>query len=149
MGKKPTTKQYKAVLDTLENLRREKPKTKQQILLDAGYSPNVAVQPTIVTESKGFKELLNEAIPDSELIRVGKEGLNATTIRFTPEGEMIEVDDYATRHKYWKELHVHKGYSAPEQEGPKQQTINNFFYKPEITAKTKEFEDQLKDLLAE
>jgi len=149
MAKKPTAKQHKAVKLTLENLVSENPRPMGEIMKEAGYKPGIQLNPQIITESKGFKELLNAAIPDNELIRVAQEGLKATTVRFSPEGEQLEVDDYATRHKYWKDLHIFKGHAVPEDQGPKQQTINNFFYKPEITAKTKEFEEELKNLLSE
>lgn len=66
------------------------------------YSPHVARQPSKVTRTKGWKELMDTLLPDSLLAKVHHEGLSATQVRFTPEGEQIRVEDYATREKYLK-----------------------------------------------
>ena len=38
-----------------------------KILREAGYSENTAIKPSQVTQSKGFLELLHEAMPDNEV----------------------------------------------------------------------------------
>ena len=53
-----TTRQKRA-LDKIVEIGRTGG-TKQQALIEAGYSPNTALAPTKVTESKGFKELCEE-----------------------------------------------------------------------------------------
>lgn len=65
-----------------------------------GYAPSTAARTDKLTRRKGFKELLEKELPESNLLKVHKEGLKATRIIFTPEGEMIKTEDYATRHKY-------------------------------------------------
>jgi hypothetical protein len=65
----------------------------------AGYSEVTANTPARLTESEAFKSIA-EQIPDDRLVEVHIEGLKATSARFTPEGELIKVPDYATRHKY-------------------------------------------------
>ena len=63
---------------------------------DAGYSENTANTPQKLTESDGWQELLEEYLPDSLLMKVHKEGLEATR----NGGEAGEVPDYAVRHRY-------------------------------------------------
>lgn len=79
----------------------------------AGYSEISAATPKKLTESKAFKSLA-ERIPDDLLDKVHLEGLQATQARFTPEGELIHLPDYATRHKYLDTGHKLKGDYAPD-----------------------------------
>ncbi|MDO8660058.1 MAG: hypothetical protein Q7K54_05705 [Candidatus Parcubacteria bacterium] len=60
-------------------------------MIEAGYSENSAKNPKNLTESKGWKELINQKIKDSKLVDVLNEGLKALK-----GGE----PDYAVRHKY-------------------------------------------------
>lgn len=55
-----------------ENIRKQKPEPLGTLILRAGYSPTVALKPKLVTASKGFQELLDEAMPDDELMEVHK-----------------------------------------------------------------------------
>lgn len=73
-----TIKQKRAVDKTLENLGSDTPKTMGTILKESGYADSIAINPQIITESKGFKELLEEALPDSLLTQRHKELLNST-----------------------------------------------------------------------
>ena len=47
-----------------------------QAMIDAGYSENTANTPQKLTESKGWKELMDEYLPDSLLASKHKELLN-------------------------------------------------------------------------
>lgn len=57
---------------------------------------------------------IQEALPDELLAKVHLEGLQAKAFRFSPEGEMIQVDDFATRHKYLDSAYKLRGDFAPE-----------------------------------
>lgn len=61
----------------MENLGREKPLPKQEILLKAGYSPAVAKNPDIVLESKGYLELLEVYLPDQDLLQALADDIKA------------------------------------------------------------------------
>lgn len=53
-----TPLQEKAVPALIENGRRRKPRSQRKVLVDVGYSQAMADKPALVTESKGFKEVL-------------------------------------------------------------------------------------------
>lgn len=103
-----TTRQKKAIANLVENGG-----IISRAMLDAGYSPATAKTPQKLTESIGFRTLADR-IPDDLLEKVHLEGLQATQVRFTPEGNRIDVEDYATRHKYLDTAHKLKGTYAPE-----------------------------------
>jgi len=86
-------------------------------MIEQGYSPNSAKTPQKLTETKGWKALMKEVLPNDLLVRVAKEGLEATKpigalvlINNDESGKpkqilkdnegMIEVADYPTRQKY-------------------------------------------------
>ena len=69
-------------------------------MLEANYSPKTAATTGKLTRSKGWLELTEKTLSDRALLKVHREGLGATQVRFTPEGEQIRVEDYSTRHKY-------------------------------------------------
>jgi hypothetical protein len=64
-----TGKQKKAVKLTLENMARKKPLTGKEIVAEAGYGEVIQNNPKQVFESKGFKELMAEHIPDKLLVK--------------------------------------------------------------------------------
>ena len=72
---------------------------------DAGYTEKTAKTPQKLTESKGWKELVEEYLPDDLLARVHHEGLQAT------KGKK---PDYFARHKYLDTAYKIKGEYAPE-----------------------------------
>lgn len=97
MAKKPTAKQRLAAEKIADNIRSDNPKTTGEILREVGYSEEVSLTPTKVTESKGFLQVLEEAgVTDDRIAKVMEEGLNAT--RRVGDGELDP--DYAVRHKY-------------------------------------------------
>lgn len=90
---------------------------------EAGYSPQTAKNPKKLTESKAWQDLMSEYLDDEELARVHKEGLNAVKKEHkivdrdesgSPIYDFVNVDDYATRHKYLETAYKLKGYFAPE-----------------------------------
>lgn len=62
---------------------------------DVGYSVETSKRTNKLTNTKGWKELLDKSISDKKLIKVLDEGLSA--------GKMVNEEleaDYAVRHKY-------------------------------------------------
>jgi len=78
-----TMKQKKAVGIISENLRQKNPTrifTMGQVLRQAGYSVAVSEKPKVVTETKGFQELVDEMLPDYDLTKVHQQVLNTMRI---------------------------------------------------------------------
>lgn len=115
-----TLKQKKAFKKTLENIGSKVAKTQGDILRESGYSDNVADTPQIVTNSKGWKELVEEYLPDDLLVKVHQEGLEATKKIFKNNNETGQIEqvgnepDYAIRHKYLDTAYKVKGSFAPD-----------------------------------
>lgn len=57
-------------------------------------------KPSVVKEVEKLQKTMAERLPNELLERVHLEGLAATQVRFTPEGEQIKVEDYRTRALY-------------------------------------------------
>lgn len=110
MPRKPTMKQ-KAAFDTLvANSGTIKNSSIAEVMRENGYSARTARTPQKLTESDGWKMLLEEQAPDSLLVQVGREGLQANKVisaRVTSKeagvdtDDFIEVPDHPTRHKFW------------------------------------------------
>ncbi len=83
----PTIKQKLALSKIVENRGNI-----SKSMLEAGYNETTAKNPKNLTESKGWKELLDKSISDRKLIKVLDDGLEAINER--------EIPDYAVRHKY-------------------------------------------------
>lgn len=111
----PTLKQKKALIEIVEKGRT----SISAVMRDVGYSEKTAVDPSKLTESKGFKELLDEYIPDEEVRQAIKDGLHANKIITSPTEPDTEYPDYANRHKYLSTVLNLKGYT----EAPKGTTI--------------------------
>lgn len=100
-----TEKQKLAALKISENLRKEKPQPTGEILKEVGYSESVSESPSLVTKSKGFQQLLEDAgVTDEKLAEVMNEGLSATkavVMGTKSEESFVDIQpDYAIRHKY-------------------------------------------------
>lgn len=63
-----TPRQKKAAQAVVENSRSPQPKTLGKVLTEVGYPENTAIKPTQVTESKGFKQALDDMGLTDELI---------------------------------------------------------------------------------
>ncbi len=71
----------------------QKKVTMGKILRAAGYSEAVANHPTHVTERKGFKELLEELIPDSKISEKLHQQLNSVTLdSYTMSAKMTDKE---------------------------------------------------------
>lgn len=74
--KEPTFLQKKLITLISENISKKGKKTMGQLLIEAGYSKSVSESPQRVTESKSWKDLLEEYLPDNDLMVAHKKLLN-------------------------------------------------------------------------
>jgi hypothetical protein len=99
-----TARQKKAIKKLVENGG----KSVSKAMREAGYSAKTAKNPEKLTESKAFKELLADQIPNELIVQKLKEGLDANRVISAISGkqasgattDFIEVPDQAVRHKY-------------------------------------------------
>ena len=66
-------------------------------MIDNGYAPSTAKNPNELTESKGWQELMDKHLPDSKLLTVHEEALDATKIHGSLTEPDREVPDIPTR----------------------------------------------------
>ncbi len=83
----------------------EKGVSVSRAMREVGYSENTARDPSKVTNSKGFKELLAElGVTDEKLGQVLNEGLEATKVvvmgKESSESYVDVQPDHPTRHKF-------------------------------------------------
>lgn len=83
-----TEMQKRAVEATLENIGRERPISKQNILRKAGYSEAIAKNPDMVFESKGFQELLDIYLPEDDLLKALNEDIKGKPLNRKAELEL-------------------------------------------------------------
>lgn len=100
----PTIKQKRALMKIVENHGNV-----SQAMLAVGYDPSSAKNPKILTQSKGFQELLDQYLPDELLTNVHLQGLKATRIHTSHTEPDKEVPDFAVRHKYLDTAYKVKG----------------------------------------
>lgn len=106
-----TQRQKKAIANLVENGGNV-----SKAMRDAGYSVETAKTPQKLTESVAFQTIA-EQIPDDLLVKVHMQGLNAKSFRYSPEGELMQLDDFATRHKYLESAYKLK--KIMDGDGPK------------------------------
>lgn len=89
---------------------------------EAGYPATTAKNPSKLTESKAWAELMDEFLPDDNLLKVHQEGLAATKkeprivdrdSRGAPVYDYIEEPDYVARKQYLSEAYKIKNKFAP------------------------------------
>ena len=110
MARKPSIRQKKAVENMVVDGGSD-----ASALRKAGYSEAIAKNPQKVTQSPIFQELVKKYLPDSLLLKVHTEGLEAMKVvsaraKSKKSGEpfdadedtddFIEVPDHPTRHKF-------------------------------------------------
>lgn len=73
-------------------------------MVKAGYSPKTAQKTNKLTRTKGWRYLVDKYINEEKLAKVHAEGLEATKyesrLSGRGESELMEVPDFAVRHKY-------------------------------------------------
>jgi len=99
----PTIRQKKAFIRVLNG------STISKSMVKAGYSETTASTTGKLTNTKGWKELMDKYLPDDKLAKVHNDGLKAMK---KEEGEKVE--DYQTRHRYLDTAYKLKGSYAPE-----------------------------------
>lgn len=102
-----TIKQKKAIEYVVESGGK---KPIGQAMIEAGYDPTTAKNPSKLTESEAWKELMKTYLPDDKLLKKHDEALEATKWNdFTGERE----EDHTTRLKA-----VELGYKLKKRLGP-------------------------------
>ena len=105
-----TTRQKKAFKNSMENNGNV-----SKSMREVGYSENYSKNPQSLTRSKGWEELVEKYLPDKDLVKVHKEGLNAGKKVFKNNNTTGEIDevgfepDFAVRHKYLDTAYKIKG----------------------------------------
>ena len=117
-----TQKQIAVAKDLTENLG----KPIGQAMLDAGYKPSVEKSPQLITQSKAWREAMDEYLPDDKLFERHREALDATKVisaRITNKDadidtdDFIEVPDHPTRLKAVELGYKTKGYAVDPSAG--------------------------------
>ena len=95
-----TPKQIKAAKKMSENVRKQKPEPVGKVLKKAGYSETSSKKPKRIVQSKGFTELMEEMLPDEEVLAAHQQLLNTTKIEHMvfplykdPEADIPEEGD--------------------------------------------------------
>ena len=100
----PTIKQKLAFREVVE-----KGRSVSGAMRDVGYSPNTAIDPSKLTKSDGWQELMEKHLPDRLLAKKHKEGLDASRKIIVEGTEVAQEPDYAVRHKYLDSAYKLKG----------------------------------------
>lgn len=101
----PTLRQKKAFKEIVDNGGS----IVKDVMLKVGYSPATAKTPQKLTESEGWKALLEAALPDDLLAKTHLAGLHATKPILSHTEPDTEAPDYAVRHKYLETAYKLKG----------------------------------------
>lgn len=113
-----TEKQKKAISNVVENGGNV-----SRAMKDAGYSEQTAKNPSKLTDSKAWNELMDKYLPDKSLAKIHNEGLKATTNKphlidrddkGRPVYDYIPEEDYQTRHRYLDTAYKLKGKYAAD-----------------------------------
>lgn len=128
----PRPRQRKAAKAVVENLLSDDPKTLGEIMASSGYGSGAITTPSVVTESKGFKQALYELGLTEELITTAL----VEDITLKKQNRLGELRLGAEL------LGLSKPKDEPVQQGNK--TTYNFIFSAETQEAIKAMEDQLK-----
>jgi len=95
MQNKPNMRQKKTLNIMIDNGGKMSP-----AMIEAGYGEGYAKNPNKLASTKTWQQLLDEYLPDTDLVRVAKEGLNATMVKTSMTEPDRVVNDYAVRQRY-------------------------------------------------
>ena len=118
-----------------------------QAMRENGYSVSTSESPKKLTETKGWQELMDQQLPDKDLVGVHKQGLEAT--KFIPETsnqEQTEVPDYSVRQKYLETAYRIKG-RLKDTEGEKIDESTTFIQNQNVIIIVKDAEDKIRKQL--
>lgn len=93
--RKPTIKQRRAMRLAVENGGNV-----SRAMREAGYSPQTAKNPSKLTETIGWEQLLEKYLPDELLALKAFEGLEATTVKTSLTEPDKTIPDYSVRQRY-------------------------------------------------
>jgi hypothetical protein len=104
---KPTMKQKKALDNMVENGGNV-----SKGMRDAGYSEKTAINPSKLTESKGFQQLADEYLPDDFLLNALEEDIAEKKgnrkpemeLAFKVKGKLVEKRETTSKIEVSKEL---------------------------------------------
>lgn len=126
----PSARQEAAVLETIKVLKGESKLTDKRILVNSGYSENMANNPKIIKKSKGWQELMDKYFPDAKIAK-------SVNLLLEKKETRLEKDENGkTRVIRTKEIDVNavskgvefaakmKGKYQDEPKPPESQTIN-------------------------
>ncbi len=105
----PTIKQKMALRNAVENGGNI-----SKAMRDAGYSPRTAHNPSKLTESRVWPQLMKKFLPDSLIIKKHHDLLNATTAQFVDDEYVGEKMDAHAVAKGLEMAYKLKGRYAPE-----------------------------------
>lgn len=95
-----------------------------------------------------IKELLRREVPEASVVRVIKDGMNATKVFFT-DGEPVEVEDHATRQKFvqlWLDYQLGK---AAQEERSKEKKVLDESHLEELLMQSPAARREMRALLDE
>lgn len=97
-----------------------KSRSMTEAMLKAGYAPTTAHQQTNITQSEGWKDLLEKHLPDNKLLVTHTEALEATKIVTSHTEPDYTIPDHPVRLKA-----VELGYKLKGKMQPEEVTVNN------------------------
>lgn len=114
LKKRPPTLKQKIAIQKIAN-----GSSIRKAMREAGYAPNTASQTTKLTNSEGFKQLLEQLnVTDDRLAKVLDEGLGASkavVMGIKSEESFVDIQpDFAVRHKYLETGLRLRGYAKEE-----------------------------------
>lgn len=117
MTKDPSPKQTLAAKIALESAAAGKPKTREQTVLEAGYSVSMSRNPKVIFNSEGFKKALEELTKslaidkESRLLKLAKMFWDTSSAQ---DAAKLNVElakmlgDYAPEQKEYKDLRTNR-----------------------------------------
>lgn len=104
MKKEPNIKQKEVFKKMLENGGKMQP-----AMEEVGYSEAYSKNPNKLKKTKGWKALMKRYLPDSKLVKVASEGLEATMVKTSLTEPDRTLPDYAVRQRYLETVLKMKG----------------------------------------
>lgn len=111
----PTKRQKDAFNKLLENPRSLQNGGIGKIMEEVGYKHNTAIAPSKnLTNTKGWKELCEQYLPDDELVKIHRFGLYAYKRDHSQTGPDEDLPDFGNIHKFLETAYKLKKYIGPD-----------------------------------
>lgn len=88
----PTIRQRIAAKKLSDSIRKGKPTSMRNLLKTAGYSSNTANKPSLITKSKGWKELVDKMLPEDQLLSIHQQLLQKKEVVRLSNGKYRKTD---------------------------------------------------------